>query len=94
MAAVGYEHIQFLERTFVQKLGDTFAGCVFASFVLLGDSLFAAAQTGLFALGYQFLYFFKLTAHLCLLYGFCELADYFLRGSSQSSTRVPTVDLG
>ena len=61
---MAHKHIKFLKRTFVQKLGYTFTGCIFATFMLLFDGFLATAETRLGAKLDEFFYFFKLAAHV------------------------------
>ena len=57
-AAVEFEHVVFLETTFVQEHIDTLAGRVFTALVLLLDGFLTATQARLFTLGNQLLDFF------------------------------------
>ena len=63
MAAVAHKHIDFLERAFVEELGDALAGGIFALVVLLLDGFFAAAEASLGAQVDELLYFSELGAH-------------------------------
>ena len=64
---MAHKHVEFLERTFVEELGDAFAGGVFSAFMLLFDGFFATAEACLGAKLDEFFYFFKLTAHVSFI---------------------------
>ena len=85
VAAVGHKHIELLERTFVEEHLDTFAGRVFAFGVLSVDTLLATAKACGFAVFDQFVDLFLNLAHIFSVYLFLF---------SQSSVRMPWVDLG
>ena len=67
------KHVELFKGAFVEQLGYTLACCVFAFVMLLLDGFLATSYTGLFAQGDKLLYFFKLCAHVVLLYN-----EYFI----------------
>ena len=58
-----HKHIELFKRAFVQKLGDTLAGCIFAAFMLFFDGFLTTAETRFGAKLDEFFYFFELAAH-------------------------------
>ena len=64
MAAMSYEHIDFLKTTFIEEHRDALASGIFSFLMLFGDRFLAASQTSLFAQGNQLFYFFKLVTHI------------------------------
>ena len=67
VAAVGDEHVEFLEAAGVEDLFDPFPGRVFAFFVLAGDAFLAAGQAGFFLARHQVEQFFIERHHASVL---------------------------